>query len=392
MAWGGDALAMRLGINQRRYSVMLASFAGTLRAWAALLIWAGVLLAQSQPESLAPNGVSSAPFFGDDTTCTTSSILVKFNAYSKSTGGGGDVEAYEVSMRSLYNTQWSVLGDRLGSSGRNVSEVQIVSIRVNQRTSAWAGPRLSGTFRLGIERQQTVAEDFQMPSVTPRIPFDATADQMKEALGAISSISIRDVKRCDEITVPGDPGAPVPAEGTLTGGTGRPITSKSGFEGWVNGCPYNAQNQGGYKWLIVFDIPAAGDTVPKLIVFKNELTANSWTPLPEAYTTGSPTPTSPTPLQAGQLPAIGSTDPSVAAQTTAQALSAAQGVGPQILVTRVTQGMVNPSLCFRSVCAYNATGLVSGTPYTFRTRVLTGSFGWSDYSMTSPLKVCRALG
>lgn len=300
------------------------------------------------------SGTIPAPFFGNDSLSTPTSILVKFKA-ATGTGPGGSIEAYELSLRSLYNqADWAVVDAGIGASGSNISDVQVVSVRVNQNS-----PRLTGTFRLGIERGKTFPEDFQHPSQTPRIPFDATASMMKDALASISSIKIREVKRCDEISLVGDVNS-----GTgiaLDGGKGRPVTIHGEYHDWVNGCPYNVNREGGYRWLIVFDVPTAGGTVPKLIVMKNELTARTWTSLTQA--------------EISSLPVLSQTEVVVS-----------QGVGPQILITRITKGMYNPSLCIQEICTFNVTALKEGTPYMFRMRVLTSASGWSDYSKVSDLK------
>lgn len=300
--------------------------------------------------------MAPAPFFGNDSYSTTSSLLVKWVPHT-SPLGGGDVVAYELSQRSIYNTHWDVVSSSIG--GSNISEVQIVSIRVNPLS-----PRLSGTFRLGIERYGLLMEDFEKTVITPRISYQATASEMKKALDEITSIKVRDVKRCDEINLPGDPGGfttnnpHIPV--AVPGGLGRPITISGGFDGWASGCPHNSAGEGGYRWLIVFDIPARS-YVPKLLVAKNELRENTWTQLDAAALAALP-------------------------DSARTSFAASQGIGPQIMVTRVTRGMHNPSLCFLNLCTFNVTGLKEGIPYMFRTRVLTQTSGWTEYSKASEMK------
>jgi hypothetical protein len=56
------------------------------------------------------------------------------------------------------------------------------------------------------------------------------------------------------------------------------------------------------------------------------------------------------------------------------------GVGPQITVSHSSKGKVNPALCLNAVCSYNITHLNPATPYSFRVRALTQSFGFTEYS------------
>jgi hypothetical protein len=105
-----------------------------------------------------------------------------------------------------------------------------------------------------------------------------------------------------------------------------------GSLGWSHGCPYGSQ--GGYRWLVVFDAPAT-DQVPTLFPYRNHLKGT--------YT----------------------------------------GPGLQISVTRIREGMINPSFCGSLTCRYNVTGLTEDTPYSFRVRSLLDSIGWSDFSRTS---------
>jgi len=270
------------------------------------------------------SGTQAAPTFGNVTTRTSASLLIHFPVMEVL--GGGNTVAYEVSKRSLLNAHWEVVKDDLGTSGKDMSEVQIIEIHVDT-TSMMTG----GTFELGITRTGTdqaatvgsnignaglakksstglTPEDFQHAARTTPIAYDATAAQMLQALQALTNVRVREVKRCD---VFGDGG------GTSDVGHG-------GFEQWLSGCPQGSL--GAFRWLVVFDLPVGtsggGDSQPvyNMFLYRNDL-QGAWT-----------------------------------------------GAGAQVTVHRLIRGMIAPSLCLHMVCSYNVTGLAAGTPYSFRVR------------------------
>lgn len=104
---------------------------------------------------------------------------------------------------------------------------------------------------------------------------------------------------------------------------------KAGLESDTGSCPDKAL--GGYQWSVwIESLDNAG--VPSLYEYRNHL-GNTW-----------------------------------------------NGVGPQIAVSHSSKGKINPALCFNTVCSYNITQLNPATPYSFRVRALTQSFGFTDYS------------
>jgi len=256
-----------------------------------------------------------APYFEDDATRTSSSLLVYFEHML--THAGGDAISYELSKRSMFNTHWETVNSEIGNAGYNISEAQIINIRVDV-SSTISG----GTFELGMTRNALTPDDHEHPARTTPIPYSATAAQMKTALEALANVKVREVRRCDEF---GDGG------GTQPVGWGGAY-----FESWVSGCPQGAL--GAFRWLVVFDVPVAGDFVPNLYNYRNDL-VGLWT-----------------------------------------------GSGPQVSVARINRGMINPAQCLYNKCSFNVTGLQEGTPYAFRTRVMTSATGWTAYSKTSVFK------
>lgn len=268
------------------------------------------------------SGTQAAPTFGNITTRTSSSLLIHFPVMEVL--GGGNTVAYEVSKRSLLNPHWEVVVDDLGTSGKDMSEVQIVEIHVDDNSMM-----TGGTFELGITRTGTnqvatsgssvgnaglgsksktglTPEDFQHASRTTPIPYDATAAQMLSALQALTNVRVREVKRCDVF------------------GDGVSDIGHGGFEQWLSGCPQGSL--GAFRWLVVFDLPVgtsgggASQPVYNMFNFRNDL-IGAWT-----------------------------------------------GTGPQVSVHRLIRGMIAPSLCLHMVCTYNVTRLDEGTPYSFRVR------------------------
>ena len=104
------------------------------------------------------------------------------------------------------------------------------------------------------------------------------------------------------------------------------------LESGILSCPYS--NRGGFKWLVTFESSGATG-VPSLHVARNDL-GGGWT-----------------------------------------------GTGPQVTVTHLSRGRINPSICVNGVCKYVVTNLKQSTPYSFKIRALTLSYGWSEYTPAS---------
>ena len=132
----------------------------------------------------------NAPTFYNATTRTASSLLIQFPVVVAI--GSGNTIAYEVSKRSLLNSKWEVVSEKLGNAGANMAETQIIEVHVDPSSSI-----TGGTFRLGVVRSGLNPSDFQQAARTPEIPYDATAQQMLSALQQLVNVKVRDVKRCD---------------------------------------------------------------------------------------------------------------------------------------------------------------------------------------------------
>jgi len=199
----------------------------------------------------AVTGSVRAPFSSPKDN-THDSILVQWEEYQSQRGG--IVDFYELSYRPSFDPHWHTV-DSVGNSGANRTQAQILSIRVDE------GKDLSssqGTFTLGINYGGLNPQDFEHTARTPRIPYDATAAQLKTALSFLTAINVLTVKRCDEF-------------GTTT-------VANGGFEEWMHSCPYG--DRGGFRWLIVFDTPTRDATFPKLYAYRENL-GNTWSGLGE---------------------------------------------------------------------------------------------------------------
>jgi hypothetical protein len=171
-----------------------------------------------------------------------SSLSVLFEEYNPPFGG--IVEAYELSIRSTFDPHWQIYDAGVGISGRNKTEAQIVSVRVDEDKTL-----ISGSFTLSIVHDNLIPDDFEHAARTPRIPFDATAAQMKAALSALAGVKVATVKRCDEF--------------------GTDTVTHGGDDGWFHICPNGGR--GGYRWLIVFESLANDPNFPKLYSYREEL-------------------------------------------------------------------------------------------------------------------------
>ena len=218
----------------------------------------------------------------------------------------GVVDLYEVSYRSTYDSNWIILKN-LTSNSQNLLQSQIVSVRVDQDQVI-----TQGTFTLGVIYNNLIPDDFEQAARTPPISFDSTSSQFKTALAALAGIKVHTVVRCDEF-------------GNITNSFG-------GFEGWFYHCPY-ALN-GGYRWLIVFEILASDDIFPKLYPFRDNL-GHTWSDVTE-----------------------------------------------QVSVTRIKHG-ISPKICRFGICSVLINNLNEGTPYVFQYRAHISSSGWTEYSETS---------
>ena len=151
---------------------------------------------------------------------------------------------FEVQRRALGEpeTAWKTVenGARVGAPAmlgiekgfrEGQHEVQVLSVRVDR------GEKIeSGYFQLafsfgGANYQErytsAIYASNQTAVITRRIPFDATAEEVKASLEELETIQRVQVRRCD-------------AAGGL-GGSG----------GWVGGCPYG--RRGGYTWEVLFE-------------------------------------------------------------------------------------------------------------------------------------------
>lgn len=180
-----------------------------------------------------------------------SSISILFDEYDPPFGG--IVEVYELSMRSTFDPHWHIYDGNVGLPGHNKTEAQIVSIRVDEDKTI-----TSGTFTLGIVYDGLIPDDFEHAARTPRIPYDASAAQMKAALSALAGVKVATVKRCDQF--------------------GTDTVTHGGDDGWFHICPDGGR--GGYRWLIVFESLALDSNFPKLYSYREEL-GNSWSGLGE---------------------------------------------------------------------------------------------------------------
>ena len=138
------------------------------------------------------------------------------------------VDAYRVEALSLQERHkgWQLLVDAVDEASiRN--EVQFVNVRVDK------GYRVNGGgFWLYLAYDGIYPADTDhTQSVTPEIPWDASADQVKAALEALDTVNVVQVRRCDSAFLP----------------------HKAGAQAWVGRCPFG--HLGGYTWVIEFERP-----------------------------------------------------------------------------------------------------------------------------------------
>lgn len=177
----------------------------------------------------------------------TNNITVEFPVFNSAHGHNVDTMSYELSYKSLFSNHWEVVSDSIGSGGNEATAVQVVTLRVDEGTIL-----TTGTFMLGIQRAQQLAEDFEHHAHTPRIPFNADATEMKAALDTLGNIGIKEVRRCDEFSP-----------------DGQDVGSGALMEGWAYGCANMAR--GSFRWLVVFQNLPTHLQIPLLFGYSSEL-------------------------------------------------------------------------------------------------------------------------
>jgi hypothetical protein len=174
----------------------------------------------------------------------------------------------------------------------------MVSVKVNDNSIL-----SSGFFQLAIEGNSLNGEDFQSLARSEFITWDSSPEDFKYALSSLH-LDVKEVRRCDQ-------------PGTTIGDS---------FGDWVYGCPYAPV--GGYRWLIVFNIPVI-DSLPTLFLYRNNLDKAS------------------------------------------------------VVVSHIKRSTINPAFCYNGICKFNITNLSQSTPYSFRYRGYLELSGWTEYSSTS---------
>ena len=186
-----------------------------------LLAWAALVGAQwTYPVPQAP---TSPPELSN---ATTTGMTVTWEPTIESESYA--VDAYRVEVLSLQERHkgWQVLDDAV-EEARTRNEVQFINVRVDR------GSRVSGGgfwLYLAYDGIHPIDTDHKQ-AVTPEIPWDASAAQMKSALEALDTVNVVQVRRCDAAFLPNKPGA----------------------EAWVGRCPFG--HLGGYTWVVEFERP-----------------------------------------------------------------------------------------------------------------------------------------
>lgn len=166
---------------------------------------------------------------------TANSIRIQFAEYVSRNGGVN--LAYEVSSKSLTNTDWVVF-DRpdVSSTPRNAAYLLSVKVDADKSIS-------SGFYQLGYGHSSTTPYDSEKRTYSAPIPWDASPAQVQTALGFIQGIKVNQVTRCQE-----------------------------GFDGPLFSCPF--ASQGAFQWLIILDIPV-NELPIDLYVHRSEF-GNTW--------------------------------------------------------------------------------------------------------------------
>ena len=192
-----------------------------------LLAWAALVGAQwTYPVPQAP---TSPPELSN---ATTTGMTVTWEPTIESESYA--VDAYRVEVLSLQERHkgWQVLDDAV-EEARTRNEVQFINVRVDR------GSRVSGGgfwLYLAYDGIHPIDTDHKQ-AVTPEIPWDASAAQMKSALEALDTVNVVQVRRCDASFLP------------------NKDNTGTGAEAWVGRCPFG--HLGGYTWVVEFERPRA---------------------------------------------------------------------------------------------------------------------------------------
>ena len=190
-----------------------------------LLAWAALVGAQwTYPVPQAP---TSPPELSN---ATTTGMTVTWEPTIESESYA--VDAYRVEVLSLQERHkgWQVLDDAV-EEARTRNEVQFINVRVDR------GSRVTGGgfwLYLAYDGIHPIDTDHKQ-AVTPEIPWDASAAQMKSALEALDTVNVVQVRRCDASFLP------------------NKDNTGTGAEAWVGRCPFG--HLGGYTWVVEFERP-----------------------------------------------------------------------------------------------------------------------------------------
>ena len=98
-------------------------------------------------------------------------------------------------MRNVMNDTWIVHHKSLTYSfQKNQMTQQIISIKVDEDKSLFGS---KGSFKLGIVTSHLNPESIDDEARTPEIPWNADSTTIKNALGFLSGIKVKEVQRCD---------------------------------------------------------------------------------------------------------------------------------------------------------------------------------------------------
>jgi hypothetical protein len=334
---------------------------------------ANSIFSQAQKTISAPKSVQSTVFPPeariDKPSSGPQTVKVTFDAYVPPYDD--TVLAYEVSVKSMFSSNWNVLYDSSESARRNASDLQIISVRVDE------GKTLNGgTFVLGLARDKALPQDFEHLARTRHIPWNAAAAQVQTALQDIASVRVRHVRRCDEFGG-GSSHRPV---GALAGSEELlALGGDAEVEGWLHGCPY--LERGGYRWLAVLERSTtqiqshtlSGPAPAPLFSVFNEELGNTWSgPGPQVHINRIPADVVAPGLCSGSRDGAGGA---------AGARIPSRQCTLQVRVAHSDSGSGSDGGSSRGP------SLQPGVPYVFRLRVLTERSGWTHYSGDSSLFV-----
>lgn len=156
--------------------------------------------------------VPDAPLMPTISDVTNSSAVVGWVA---PTFNGAPVDQYELQYRTTSDSEWTVIGgEDIGRKAASVHEVQKIVTRCDPGSAP-----TDGTFELTLNFNSISDFDKETVAITNFIPFDATAEEVKEALEALENVGVVDVSR--------------------------------GYES-TNGHVDGPNEDGGYTWLVTF--------------------------------------------------------------------------------------------------------------------------------------------